>query len=208
MYTEEGASYYTYGPMAGEEVEAIGMDMCEGWYIKENGDITVDSVEQGLFPYFSAYANQYVNSINSPAMLHASNKYTWAKGGYDLPYTKHVLTDAITGKPFDTYEIQPWTDDNNKGHWFITSVNAWQNNVSIVCLPSVFLSEEDATRANDIKIAIDTYVSAETAKFVVGERPLEELDDYFEALRKLNIEEYIDIYRTAYQTYMDGIFGK
>ena len=87
-------------------------------------------------------------------------------------------------------------------------MEAWRNNVTIVRLPDIYLTEEEATRANDLKTALDTYVSSETAKFIVGERPLSELDGFFDQLRKLNVEEYINIYRTAYQQYMDSIFSK
>ncbi len=209
MYTPEGATLYLYGPMAGEEEKTIGMGMVEGWYLLEDGAMTNKPTQEGKFTAYQYYTNMYVQSMNNPAMSRIGvNKHAWAKAGYDLPYTAHTLTDALTGEPFIAYEIQPWMDNNASGHWRITSVNAWQNNVTNVKLPIVYLTIAENNRANDLKIALETYVSAETAKFIVGERQLTELDDYFETLRKLGVEEYIDIYKTAYKPYMDSIFAK
>ena len=50
----------------------------------------------------------------------------------------------------------------------------------------------------DLSTVINDHVTAETAKFIVGTRPLEELDAYFAELKNLGIEEYIQIYRDAY----------
>lgn len=48
---------------------------------------------------------------------------------------------------------------------------------------------------------------AETAKFIVGERPLEEVDNFWKELETMGVEEYIEIYREAYAPYLESVFG-
>ena len=209
MYTAEGASLYVYGPMKGEEEEAIGLGMCDGWYIKEDGNITNDTTESGAFTDYQYYTNNYIQTINNPAIdRQFVTKNTWAKAGIELPFTAHELTDALTGEKFMSYELKTWTDDTPAGHWRLTSIAAWQNNVTCVMLPALYMSEDDALRASDLKSAIETYVKGETAKFIAGERSLDTLDAYFEDLKGMNVEEYIALYQEGYKPYMESVFGK
>jgi len=57
----------------------------------------------------------------------------------------------------------------------------------------------------DLSTVINDYVTSETAKFIVGARPLDELDAYFAELKDLGIEEYIDIYTNAWAGYIATI---
>lgn len=79
------------------------------------------------------------------------------------------------------------------------------NNLTSLVLPSVYLSAKDNQRAAELDTIINDYVTAESAKFIVGARPLEELDTYFEELKALGIEEYIEIYRNAWAGYVESI---
>ena len=61
------------------------------------------------------------------------------------------------------------------------------------------------TRVADLSTVINDYVTAESAKFIVGTRPLSELDAYFEELKSLGIEEYIAIYQEAYAPFLETL---
>ena len=57
-------------------------------------------------------------------------------------------------------------------------------------------------------MAIEDYITQETPKFITGARSLDEFDAYQDELKNLGVERYIEIYRDAYQNYMDGTFAK
>lgn len=205
MYTGEATVHFGYGPMAGSEYEGE----YSGWFFTEDGTITNQAVEDGLYKNIGDYTNQYVKTNMYSAMDNTDRTKTmYEMAGREFIDSKMEIVDALTGKTFTTTNYNTYNENTPDGHWRLTTLEAWRNNVTIVRLPDIYLTEEEATRANDLKTALDTYVSSETAKFIVGERPLSELDGFFDQLRKLNVEEYINIYRTAYQQYMDSIFSK
>lgn len=65
-------------------------------------------------------------------------------------------------------------------------------------LPSMYLETDQAARYTDLKTVIKNYVDTETAKFVVGQRALEEFDTFFEELKNMGIEEYMEICKDSY----------
>jgi len=68
-------------------------------------------------------------------------------------------------------------------------------------LPLVYMSEEDAVRYTDLFTVIENYVAQEVAKFVVGQRPLEELDAFMEEVYALNGEEYLELCQSFFAAY-------
>ena len=116
-----------------------------------------------------------------------------------------TITDKLIGKTIDSSVTEIVTDIDNAGHWRTVQSKALVNNLTSLVLPSVYLSAKDNQRAAELDTIINDYVTAESAKFIVGARPLEELDTYFEELKALGIEEYIEIYRTAWAGYVESI---
>jgi len=66
----------------------------------------------------------------------------------------------------------------------------------------VYLDDDTIKKTNDIKTATNEYANQEIAKFVVGERALTdaELEDFFNTLDGLGIQEYIQIYADYYES--------
>jgi len=98
--------------------------------------------------------------------------------------------------------------DNADGYLRHDAVKVWGDCITTVKLPSVYMTEEEALEAVDLQTVIYDYVVAESAKFITGLRPLDEIDDFQEELKKLGVEKYVQMYRDAYKTYMDSVFGK
>ena len=65
----------------------------------------------------------------------------------------------------------------------------------------MYLSVEQSHRYTDLKTVIKNYVDAETAKFVVGQRSLDELENFFTELADLGVDEYVSICEEAYADY-------
>ena len=70
-------------------------------------------------------------------------------------------------------------------------------------LPTVIYFDAETTEtANDLFVTINEFVNTETAKFIVGDRPIEELPDYFDELDALGVQDYIKIYTDYYASVM------
>ena len=203
MYSDEGALYYFYGPMKGTE-ETLGM--VDGWYYDENNRITTDKVVNGEFTDISEYAYQYIKSYSSaPGRFDHYSQTAAAMAGIEFPGKEMTIVDKLTGAEIPSLIMDVYTDDNNDGHWRITQSEAMIDHLTAVRLPAVYLTAEQNQRVADLSTVINDYVTAESAKFIVGTRPLSELDAYFEELKSLGIEEYIAIYQEAYAPFLETL---
>lgn len=203
MYSDEGALYYFYGPMKGTE-ETLGM--VDGWYYDENNRITTDKVVNGEFTDISEYAYQYIKSYSSaPGRFDHYSQTAAAMAGIEFPGKEMTIVDKLTGAEIPSLIMDVYTDDNNDGHWRITQSEAMIDHLTAVRLPDMYLTAEQNQRVADLSTVINDYVTAESAKFIVGTRPLSELDAYFEELKSLGIEEYIAIYQEAYAPFLETL---
>lgn len=203
MYSDEGALYYNYGPMKGTE-ETLGV--VDGWYYDENNRITTDKVVNGEFTDISEYAYQYIKSYSSaPGRFDHYSQTAAAMAGIEFPGKEMTIVDKLTGTEIPSLIMDVYTDDNNDGHWRITQSEAMTDHLTAVRLPDVYLTAEQNQRVADLSTVINDYVTAESAKFIVGTRPLSELDAYFEELKSLGIEEYIAIYQEAYAPFLETL---
>lgn len=203
MYSDEGALYYFYGPMKGTE-ETLGV--VDGWYYDENNRITTDKVVNGEFTDISEYAYQYIKSYSSaPGRFDHYSQTAAAMAGIEFPGKEMTIVDKLTGAEIPSLIMDVYTDDNNDGHWRITQSEAMIDHLTAVRLPDVYLTAEQNQRVADLSTVINDYVTAESAKFIVGTRPLSELDAYFEELKSLGIEEYIAIYQEAYAPFLETL---
>jgi putative aldouronate transport system substrate-binding protein len=203
MYSDEGALYYNYGPMKGTE-ETLGV--VDGWYYDENNRITTDKVVNGEFTDISEYAYQYIKSYSSaPGRFDHYSQTAAAMAGIEFPGKEMTIVDKLTGAEIPSLIMDVYTDDNNDGHWRITQSEAMIDHLTAVRLPDVYLTAEQNQRVADLSTVINDYVTAESAKFIVGTRPLSELDTYFEELKSLGIEEYIAIYQEAYAPFLETL---
>lgn len=203
LYSDEGALMYFYGPM--KDTDAT-MGIVDGWWFDEKGKITTDKVQSGEYTDINEYAYQYIKPYSSSPGRFDHYSATAAEMA-GIPFAGQVLTivDQLTGAEIESVAMETYTDDNNDGHWRIIQAEAMENHLTAVRLPNVYLTAEQNQRVADLSTVINDYVAAETAKFIVGTRPLSELDNYFEELKAMGIEEYIEIYREAYAPYMDAI---
>ncbi len=199
MYSAEGSTLYFYGPMKDGDKPLYGLD---GWYLDENGKVTTAMVDSGEYTDISEYTYQYIKSYSSaPGRYDLYNEEVFNMAGQEYNGEVISITDKLTGATVQSTVMDVIIDDNNDGHWRTIQSEALVNNLTTVRLPDVYLTEEQNQRVADLSTVINDHVTAETAKFIVGTRPLEELDAYFEELKQLGIEEYIQIYQDAYAAF-------
>lgn len=206
MYSDMGSMLYLNGPMAGTE-ETLGI--VDGWTMKDNGEITNKMIQEGKSDGFDSYGKAYIYSSMYAAYNYGAVVPTrYLVAGVAMEDKVLEMKDAITGERVDAVVRTEYSDDNADGWWRITTTEAWENNVTTIRLPVVYLSEEETQLTNDLKTVIENYVTTETAKFIVGARSLDELDAYFDDLKTLGVDTYTDVYTRAYANYMDMMYNK
>lgn len=200
LYSDEGSLYYFYGPMEGQDP----LEMLDGWYFDEEGNVTTKLVADGTYESFGTYVQQYVYSYMYVGTDKNVTETARKMAGIESTTEEYTITDALTGETVIGQKKQEYTHDNADGHWRLTAMDAQEKHMTVLRLPDVYLTEEDSVRSAELKKVIGDYVKAESAKFITGSRPISEIDTFFEELKKLDVEEYIAIYENAYSTYMDA----
>lgn len=194
VYSEEGSMLYLFGPKEGEDP----LNMLDGWYYAEDGTMTTKMVEDGVWNDMTSYCRQYIYPHDDVGVRPA----VVAKGCGQT----YSFTDAVTGENVDTIVTENITHDTNDGHWRLITMEKWNKHATTVSLPRVYLTEEVSLRTTELGTVIKDHIKSESAKFITGIRPLDEIDDYFKELEQLGVQEYIEIYQDAYSSYMDSIF--
>lgn len=69
-----------------------------------------------------------------------------------------------------------------------------------VWMPFLY-TQEETDRLNALKADIETYVKESLAKFITGNVSFTEWDKYVSTLQKMGLEEYMKIYKAAYDRY-------
>jgi len=71
----------------------------------------------------------------------------------------------------------------------------------------VWLNDDDQMDIDDIKDALNNYIKTEVAKFIVGQRPLNETEwaDFQANLKKLGIDTMVRIYTGVYEGYINAL---
>lgn len=65
-------------------------------------------------------------------------------------------------------------------------------------LPQLVMTPDMATEYNELKELIMGYVNTSIAQFVLGDRSLDEWDDYCKDLQKMGVEDYVALAQEAY----------
>lgn len=182
MYSEEGSVYSLFGcPADSEDL----MDLNGGFSLSEDGKIIFNDVAAGKYESDFDYEVNAIELVQGQFLPGDEGKrklYSLEMVGVENPeYPKPDLTN-----PDDHYRNLCY--EAHQGHM-------------VDGLPSMYMDVEQAARYTDLKTVIKNYVDAETAKFIVGQRPLTELDAYFEELEKIGIDEYIKICKDTYADY-------
>ena len=205
IYSPEGSVMYYYGPQKGEDP----LEMLPGWYYDENGVITNDEFVAGKtsFSDYISWAQEYVYPTLNTGNYADYARYSKELAGLDSATNTHTYKDAITGKVVEIVETVDYKDDNADGYMRINTAAVWEGAVTTVKLPAVYMTEEESLRVTELFTVLNDYVNAESAKFITGLRPLEEIEDFWKELEVMGVEEYIELNAEAFGTYMNSVFN-
>jgi len=202
LYSDLGATLYSSGPMTGGDYSDFGHDR---WYYDEETKVmTTDTVKNGTYidlsngvcPYY--YISGRFDNVNS---------YRYELLGLECDIPSGTITDKITGKTVECLYTKKLDPTNANDYWRYTQSEACADYCTFVCLPSTYLAADQQAVVTDIQVQVQNYVNEQSAKFITGARSLDEFDAYLDELKAMGIEDYIDVYKDAYSSYMESIFG-
>jgi len=188
--TDDGNVFCWGGPQKGVDDD---MGLCGGWYIDEDKMFrqqdVVDGKYSGNWDYYvnEVYPNGSFAALGNSSGFSLENQETfynikWERGGYP-EYARPLVTE------------------NGDNYFRISQLERLSDYVVDVYPTMVFFTEDVNTRIGDLKTVIESYVRAETAKFITGSRPLDQFDDYLAELESLGLSEYLGYYVDYYESY-------
>ena len=202
MYSDEGGSYYQGGPMKGTEDEVDG----NGWWITEDGRVVNARMEADST---ATLTNGNTAWYYVAGRFDHMESFRYELAGVENPMEYRTVKDVLTGKEVEmpVVDVSIFDDDNWDHHWRVTQTDAMKDYLTFIVLPPVYLTLEQKALADDYATVINDYVTQETARFIAGERSLDEFDTYQNELKDLGVEEYINIYKDAYSNFIDATFA-
>lgn len=182
MYSNEGSVYSLFGCPADSE-DLMGLN--GGFSLSGDDKFIFNDVEAGK------YESGFDYQVNAIELAHG--QFMPGDEGKRKLYSLEML--GVENPEYPTLDLT-----NPDDHYRNLCYEAHQGHM-VDGLPSMYMDVEQTARYTDLKTVIKNYVDAETAKFIVGQRPLTELDAYFEELKKIGIDEYIKICKDTYADY-------
>ena len=177
MFTEEGTNCTTWGILDGDPILTSREDTA---WTKGNGTYTVD--ENGV-KHETEWANQITENFYDGVF---ANKYRYAMSHVSFPRWGAGDYLAATREPR-----------------FVASAKLWGEASNDLEYPAaIVLSVDDQKKAAPQLDDINDYIADMTKKFISGEEPLTNFDNYMDQLQKMGIEDLIAAYQGAYDRFM------
>lgn len=184
-YTQEGHMLYNFGiegvTYKWETVEHRKTDEYGGYIKDDDGNYIMETSK------YPVYTDEVKNNPTL-TMQEAFAKYSQAGGaGGNTGYRQDVrYLEQYAVRPEQKQAHEVWCDTNISEHY----------------LPSIGVAEENAKEYSQLSTNIDTYVQEEYIKFIKGDRPLSEFDDFRKKLKEMGVEKMIDMKQAAYDAYL------
>ncbi len=195
IYSEEGSMIYRYGPKQGEDP----LNLVDGWYYDENGDITTKMVEDGVYASMAAYGRDRIFPFDNAGLRPA---VVTSGTGKMIEFT-----DSVTGEKYECIDNLKLDDNTNDGHWRLITIDKWSDYATSIRLDGVYLDSEQAAETSDIITTIQNYITKESAKFITGQRDISTVELFWEELENLGIQDYLDTMNEAYADVLANYFG-
>jgi len=101
-----------------------------------------------------------------------------------------------TPKPFNWQE-QLASGAGNDIHYRYLLYNATHDYIMDGWPTIIYLSEDEQLKVTDLTSVLKPHITAERAKFITGERPLSDFNAFRDELKKMGIDELIQIHVNA-----------
>ena len=198
-FSDIGTIYAWYGPMNGTD-DCLGMT--EGWVINpETNGREWPEITAGKYASTSDYMNQVGCSVNGGGI--GNHSHTIGTSDIPLDYDLDNIMRYLYGAPIEPERIYDLDDPDPAFRYsMLHNISPYE----VDGFPSVIYYDEDTTYAmNDLKTVLDTYMKTEIAKFIIGERSLDEFDAFVSELEDIGLREYEGYYQAAYADYLANL---
>lgn len=154
-------------------------------YLPESNSFAVDSNKTPGNISSWNYIVQYVNGN------------TWNFGATLLPESVEKLV-ALQGNP----DYKEKLDTSGQNIWR-ASLGEHMSPYAVDGFPTtLYLSADISQQITDLKTVINPYVQEQIALFITGKRDLSEVDTFKEELKKMGMEDLLNIYKEQYAAYI------
>lgn len=92
--------------------------------------------------------------------------------------------------------------DNAFGDWVAKETEDKMNDIAVVPFPLLYLTVEENDKVAATATDLTTYVEQMEAKFITGVEPLSNWDKFVSTIESMGIEEYVEVYQTAYDRWL------
>lgn len=192
FYTYRTYRLSTLGPNVDNDADYLyGFD---GWVL----DDETKREQQIYATKVDNYAEgDYMNTVHMwTYMILGSGIYDDTTFEYE-PTAFYPEMEDLSKAPEIRYDESVLAEGNQ--HYQYAMYSTFGQNLTGEIYPAqVYLDEEQSQRVNYLYDAIKEYAQIETAKFVTGERSLDEIDEYFDEIEALGATEYVQIYTDYY----------
>lgn len=179
LFTPEGQMRYFFGPASTEGDKLLGL---KGWTVDETGNIHLQETLDG------EYGTDYEFQITR---MGGDETIGCQVGVYNAIREKLGLEpigfewDLTDGDIFYRYTMA--------NHTFDYLVNGYP--------AYVYMNSEDSQEMGEIEGAIADVIKQEEAKFITGDRSLDEYDQFIEELNAMGLQRATEIAAAAYENY-------
>ena len=181
--TDDGSVFCWGGPQKGVDDD---LGLCGGWYIDEDKQFHQQDVDDGKYVNnWDYYVNECYPNGNFASLGNASN------ASLENQETGYFIKWERAGYPEYVPPLLPTNGDN---HYRFSMMARLYDYIAEGFPTKVFFTEEINARIGDLSTVINSYVRAETAKFITGARPLDQFNDYLAELESLGMSEYLGYY--------------
>lgn len=195
LYSDVGTIMFWYGPMNGTE-DTLGMT--EGWAIDENNGVYWPECNNGTYENFMYYAYQVGCGVSGGGA--GNHTYSLGQNGIPADLGMYNVMRYLWGN--ETIAEDGY-DPKSPSEGFRLQMQKTISPYEITGFPAIVYYDEDTSyRMNELSVMLGDRMDAEIAKFIVGERSLDEFDTFVEELEALGLREYEGYFQDAYANYL------
>ena len=190
LYTQEGTTLVSYGPFTTQE--HLMLDGYAGITLhEETRDLVYSEVESGAYEN-SGQVRRALYEGFEDAIGCKHDQVKWRQIAYEIEDVRSDYENWVIG-------------EKTKGSWWRAKLYDAYKPITTDGIPVLYFDEATSLRINEINSVLNPHMESETIKFITGERPLDELDKYFEELEKLGYSELTGFYNEAYANYLNNL---
>ena len=176
------------------------------WSVAANTEVLYEVLELFNFMYSdegSLICNYGKEGVSYKVNDDGSYSFTEAVLDHEMGMRMGMMVYVMMGGPYKASVMR--MIDAYEPLAYSASVDYWTPEpTDITSMPAgVSLTAEENTQVAAILSDILTYAGTMITKYIMGDEPMENFDDFISTMESMNIQEAIDIYQAAYDRYLN-----